>query len=843
MASVERHLPGCRRFVFLADRPPQDFDWSAEPFEVVLSSALPVPGSAWFHFRYSVLELNTAVKPHALEWLLRTGDFDEVLYFDPDILLLAPVDPPPGEITLTPHLLEPLPADGRLPDELTILRAGAYNLGFIAVRRTGDGLAFARWWSEHVRRHCYIDFENGLFTDQRWIDLAPSLFPAVTVVRDPGWNVAYWNVTQRVLEKREDGYYAGGEPLRFFHFSGFDPHQPRRLSKFQTRLRPEDLGPLADLLDSYASRLLASGYDEFRNAPYGYSRFANGTAIPDICRRFSEAVPGIEAQIADPFSGEGFRAFTSYWNAHVWTPQAPERRLTRFACRLHETRAEVGRQFPQPFGADYVAFLEWLLRAGIDEVFLEPIRRLLHLARHRAALEERRVEALAVRQALEKLPPPVQRLARAALPEIHPPQDDASMRAWLTGPCPLDRVILPRIAALIYQERADVREAFPHLGSGGIVGFLRWLLTDGRVEYSLPEPLLAPVREQLEAYVEANVPAAERLRSRTVDLVKSAAVAVGSAVRGGELRRTPAVRVETVAEDGVNVFASSDCRITETLAEALRAAQVPFHRGDGAPYGVNLCVREAAPPGTVFEGRYNIRYFWPEPGVEAPPVFEPFDEIWVPSTGCLDIVSRSSPVPVVRIPPALTLRPPTEGVRHRLGLAAGEFVFLAPGDDPALELECFLRAGVKGSALVVRRWPQSASREGRIVLAGALEIDDLIAACDCVVSFERCAGFALPLAKAMLAGKPVVAAAHAVNLDLCRHWLLAELDAAGEPVRADAIALMRKIASDGALRTQLAARGRDFLAREFSAEAAGRRMAERLRHIRERMAQKHRVRV
>jgi hypothetical protein len=39
------------------------FDPTAEGFEIVASSELPIADGRWFHFKYTILELHTAVKP------------------------------------------------------------------------------------------------------------------------------------------------------------------------------------------------------------------------------------------------------------------------------------------------------------------------------------------------------------------------------------------------------------------------------------------------------------------------------------------------------------------------------------------------------------------------------------------------------------------------------------------------------------------------------------------------------------------------------------------------------------------------------------------------------------
>ena len=45
----------------------------------------------------------------------------------------------------------------------------------------------------------------GLFVDQRWCDHVPALFDKVKVVRDPGYNVASWNLSTCTVAVRKDG--------------------------------------------------------------------------------------------------------------------------------------------------------------------------------------------------------------------------------------------------------------------------------------------------------------------------------------------------------------------------------------------------------------------------------------------------------------------------------------------------------------------------------------------------------------------------------------------------------------------------------------------------------------
>ena len=66
-------------------------------------------------------------------------------------------------------------------------------------------------------------------------------------------NVAYWNLHERELTRDATGrWFVNDQPLRFFHFSGFNPREPHLLSKHQTRTRLSDHPELARLCADFA---------------------------------------------------------------------------------------------------------------------------------------------------------------------------------------------------------------------------------------------------------------------------------------------------------------------------------------------------------------------------------------------------------------------------------------------------------------------------------------------------------------------------------------------------------------------------------------------------------------
>lgn len=300
MTSVERHHPQWDRFVLMvgASEPPD-----REPFTTVPLDAIELPAPRRFSFRYTLLELNTAVKPWMFAYLFARG-YDRVVYLDPDIVVYSPLAeldalPPETFLALTPHLTGFIGGDDH-PSERAILVAGAYNLGFLAVSRHPSLSRFLQWWQEKLEYECVVEPARGLFVDQKWIDLAPGLFPDVVILRHEGYNVAYWNLGQRSVGA---DLAVNGQPLRFFHFSGFDPARPELVSKHHRGLKVADVPGVGALFDDYRVALLAAGSESFRDAPYAFATFADGTPISKAARiayRQSEELQA--AAGADPFA-------------------------------------------------------------------------------------------------------------------------------------------------------------------------------------------------------------------------------------------------------------------------------------------------------------------------------------------------------------------------------------------------------------------------------------------------------------------------------------------------------------------------------------------------------------
>jgi glycosyltransferase involved in cell wall biosynthesis len=288
--SARRNHPGATLYLCLADEKLSDEAFYPTDCEVVTADSLAIPDFREFAFRYDVVEFNTALKPFMIRHLQARGH-EHVLYLDPDIEVFAPLEQvfalldAGASFVMTPHLTRPAEREA-FPDDLAIMRAGVFNLGFLGVGAGEEVDQVLRWWSRRLLYECVDDPGRGLFVDQKFMDLVPGFADGTRVLRDTAYNVAYWNLHQRTLTEESGRWLVDGRPLRFFHFSGIDPTDLSRLSKHTEAFRQLGLdAALRALMRRYADQVLANGHGSVPTGAYTYGRFASGTPIPPVVRR------------------------------------------------------------------------------------------------------------------------------------------------------------------------------------------------------------------------------------------------------------------------------------------------------------------------------------------------------------------------------------------------------------------------------------------------------------------------------------------------------------------------------------------------------------------------------
>jgi SAM-dependent methyltransferase len=245
------------------------------PFEVIEVDQLGMPEWKSMRKQYNITELNTALKPFVFLYLFERHLSESVVYLDPDILVMSRLleveeaFAAGAPCVLTPHITEP--AEFAEFDDQKFLVYGIYNLGFCALRDTPAVRRVVSWWARRLEHHCLIDLEKGLFVDQKWADLLPVYLEHTSILRHSGYNVAYWNLSQRRVSRIGDTWKVNGVHLRFAHFSGCTIGSPTVFSRHCSTFTRQNIGDLAALLEEYESRLYRHGYAFFRCLPYGFN--------------------------------------------------------------------------------------------------------------------------------------------------------------------------------------------------------------------------------------------------------------------------------------------------------------------------------------------------------------------------------------------------------------------------------------------------------------------------------------------------------------------------------------------------------------------------------------------
>ncbi|MEM7585109.1 MAG: glycosyltransferase, partial [Acidobacteriota bacterium] len=812
--------PEGRFFVLLVDRNDGYLDPANERFTLLEIEDLEnVPDLRSFLFKYTLLECNTAIKPYLLQHLFEQFELSNLVYFDPDILITGSLDELDAlvaqhAIVLTPHLLAPID-DEAWPSELAFLQSGTYNLGFIALRGGETSRRLLSWWQERLYDQCVVRIEQGLFVDQKWMDLVPGIFEDIFILTHPGYNVAYWNLNGRTVTVDTEGPKANGKPLIFFHFSGVEPESIDNVSKHQDRFLLSDIGEAAQLFRRYRDLVISAGYHEAKPWPYAYATFDNGAPIPGMARSLYHSLsPAKRRRFGDPFAVEGKNSYFKWLNQPRGKANAKPPYLSRLLYHLYQTRPDLRRSFPDVERKDFPGFCSWLADYGryelrLDDAYLASVHRESRATLFTVGGIKRRLENRLKRIYHSELGKRLKRTSKRMLGH----ERARSLRQKLRPTYAVGDAELTRGPRLPIPDRLE------HLGVN-IVGYLE-------AETGMGEAARSLVR----AFATTDIPKS----LHNIDL-------------------------NVLARQGDTSFAGARSDFPHAInLFVVNAEQVPAvraHLGD-----------------EIFAGRYNIGFWLWE--LEVFPAdlwgasFDVLHEIWTPSSFCVDAISAVSPIPVRRVP--LPVEPTADPSIDRAALELPQdaylflfmFNFLSYFErkNPLAVVDAFRRAfSPQEDAVLVLKTsqsefaPEALERLRQCIGDARVEILDgyftreriagLTASADAYVSLHRSEGYGLTLAEAMFHGKPVIATPYSgssnffdANTGYPVRYRLIELERDEGPYRAGtrwaepdvehAAQLMRQLYDNRDALDSLAEQGRARVREELSFTAVGRILRER----------------
>lgn len=496
--SFRAHHPDFDAYLVLADSSGQDHAAELPGVTIVPAQDLEVPAFAYLALKYSAYELCCALKPYALAHVHARGH-ETLVYIDADICVYAPFTTflsalATHRFVTTPHTRQPMPSPERFwerPSLGDLAYAGPLNAGLFGLRATPDALRFLASWQRMVTCPGACVGALGGQMEQNAFNWIACFADDVHVLRDPAYNVAYWNLHERSLRWKglDDGQPAAvftvdRSPLVAFHFSGFSPFEPLRISRHDHRYSMYLMPSLTRLFADYAERLFGNGAQHFSAIGYGFDAFPSGVAIDARMRLlFKEHELQLRADV-DPWTAEGEAV---YCEALLSPLAARSSLLPLLLQRIYEERPDLRLTWPDaptsPGG-----LLDWLRHHGVREYAYE---RLYDC--HRPALPALPASGTLARDLtaqpslLAGLSRPLtadrkellRRLAARNLGELHRRVREYEAETYFVSPL--------HYIWQAYAARTDLARAFPDALYSDAGRFAGWLRTSGGSEIHISE--------------------------------------------------------------------------------------------------------------------------------------------------------------------------------------------------------------------------------------------------------------------------------------------------------------------------------------------------------------------
>lgn len=278
--NVLKYNPDYKFVICLCDKKSPKVDYSVyQQFEIIEAHDIGIKNFKKMASQYNIIELNTSIKPFVFDYLFNTHDDAElIIYFDPDTCVFDKLTSIENElkdnsILLTPHIYTPIEFDGYNPTENTFTQHGIYNLGFLALKRSEDAEELLNWWMRRLEVNCYIRTNQGIFVDQLPMNFASIFFNKVKISENWGLNMAPWNLHERMLTLKNDKFFVNDKfPLIFYHFSNYNPNNPKVVATYYNRISFEDNKILKQAYDKYKNEILTNNYNELSKIKCFYSK-------------------------------------------------------------------------------------------------------------------------------------------------------------------------------------------------------------------------------------------------------------------------------------------------------------------------------------------------------------------------------------------------------------------------------------------------------------------------------------------------------------------------------------------------------------------------------------------
>jgi glycosyltransferase involved in cell wall biosynthesis len=372
------HHPDFRVFLLLVDGEPADVGSFDEGYMILLVD-LGFTNTEWHAAKFTAVEFSNALKPVFLRYL--SGFCDFAIYLDCDIAVFSRLTEmieasAQYDMIVIPHMFSPPPKPEHFwvhPSRADTFNAGLINAGCFALNLR-PCLEFLLQWEEMNFAPGSFYREAGFQTDQQNFNWAVVSVDTIWVLRDPRYNVAYWNLHERDLRAVKNQtatfFEVNGRPLGFFHFSGYDIHNRLTISEHDGRHSVYNLPAVAEILNWYSNEILSSDLRYLLHSPYRYDTMGNGIAlnsfIRNILKKYEIYIPHFDA-----FTIGGAHGLCSF----LMDPLPYSRSLLPLvAAEIYEARQDLQLAFPDAHVLlEPTGFRKWFFHHAGVEFHIDPL--------------------------------------------------------------------------------------------------------------------------------------------------------------------------------------------------------------------------------------------------------------------------------------------------------------------------------------------------------------------------------------------------------------------------------------------------------------------------------------
>ena len=164
-------------------------------------------------FRQKYAETNMdayrwSMKTVFMKQLFQKPDIEKLIYVDSDIFFVENGDflfdmLSDYRFLITPHWRCATNPESDMENFQLNFWDGIYNAGFIGANK--DSIEILDFWGKCCLAVCEKNRPAGFYVDQKYLDILPSRFEGIGVVRHKGCNLAGWNIIECPRSQNEKG--------------------------------------------------------------------------------------------------------------------------------------------------------------------------------------------------------------------------------------------------------------------------------------------------------------------------------------------------------------------------------------------------------------------------------------------------------------------------------------------------------------------------------------------------------------------------------------------------------------------------------------------------------------